>query len=34
MRNQLADTTTNAQDKDIDAIQRVEEDETDITPTV
>jgi hypothetical protein len=34
VRNQLADTTTNAQDKDIDAIQRVEEDETDITPTV
>lgn len=33
VRNQLADTTANVQDDDIDAIQRVEEDETDITPT-
>lgn len=34
VRNQLADTTSNVQDKDIEAIKKVEEDEADTTPNV
>jgi hypothetical protein len=34
VRNQLADTTTNTQNNDIDAIKKVEDDENDIQPKV